>query len=167
MAGTLLHIAIADVILSRSQLDRQSELAIKKNRDDFYLGAVLVDLPYYDQLVQSALKSLARLETNYHVWGTLLHVRAPSQLALAFLDRAGTPPKRALAFGFLTHMAVDIVFHREIHRRVMLQADGKRGLDSLHKRIEDQIDLHAFYALLGHSGTGTPYAAKKIAPRGG
>ncbi|MCP4199894.1 MAG: zinc dependent phospholipase C family protein, partial [Proteobacteria bacterium] len=117
MAGTLLHITLAEQALHAADIDPQTVTNINNHIDDFNLGAVLLDLPYYEHLVKSGLYLLARLEVHYSAWGTLFHLRSPSLLARVFLDSAEDPSSRALSLGLLTHLAVDLVFHREIHRR--------------------------------------------------
>ncbi|MBW2278128.1 MAG: hypothetical protein JRF63_11585 [Deltaproteobacteria bacterium] len=111
------------------------------------------------------MRSLAGFDIRFDAFGTLIHVRSPSGLSLALLDRSGDDSARALALGALTHYAVDLVFHDEIHRRVRQVADGTESLDTVHKRIEDDMDLHVHYDLLGHSGIGTPYARQMLALR--
>jgi hypothetical protein len=163
VAGTLLHITLAERALHAAKIDPKTDASLKKHIDDYNLGSVLVDLPYYEHVVISGLRTLAHLDMHYGVWGTLLHLRSPSLLAQIVLDNAEDPPSRALGLGLLTHLAVDLVFHREIHRRTMATTDGSMSLDTEHKRLEDQLDLHAHYHLLQHPGIGTPYAKRKLA----
>ena len=158
MAGTLLHITLADAALGRID----DGAGILNSHDDFHLGAVLVDLPYYDKLWLTGLKMLVKQPLSFNPWGTLVHLRSPSGLCLALLDRAKTPGRRAVALGALTHQAVDLVFHPEIVKQVLAGADGSTDLDTVHKRIEDQMDLHCHYHLKSHSGLGTPYCRRSL-----
>jgi len=162
MAGTLLHITLAQRARDTADVYSGVETEIEEHIHDFRLGAVLVDLPYHDRLWLSGVRLLFRLDLQCSVWGTLLHTRSPAGLGRALLDRAQDGAGRALALGFLTHIAVDLVFHTEISRLVMSRADGSKSLDSEHKLIEDQIDLHIHYDLLGHPGIGTPYARRML-----
>ena len=84
-------------------------------------------------------------------------------MCLALLDAARTDAERALGLGALTHHAVDLVFHPEIERRARDAGGGGRDPGGLHKRIEDEIDLHCHYDLLGASGVGTEYARRALA----
>ncbi|MCP4604669.1 MAG: zinc dependent phospholipase C family protein [Proteobacteria bacterium] len=165
MAGTLLHITLAHRALEVAEISSRVKDELQRHIQDFRLGAVLVDLPYHERIVFSGLKLMLGFSLEYNVWGTLLHARSPANLALAFLKRAKDVTGRAIALGFLTHFAVDIVFHTEISRRVMNLADGSKGLDDLHKQIEDQIDLYIHNELIEHSGMGTPYARRMLALR--
>ncbi len=165
MAGTLLHITLARRALESASISSSVRAELEECVHDFRLGAVLVDLPYHERIWLSGIKLLLGLDLQCHVWGTLLHVRSPANLARAFLDRADDPAGRALALGLLSHLGVDVVFHREIDRRVKNEADGSRSLDGEHRCIEDQIDLHVHYHLLGHSGMGTVYARRMLGLR--
>jgi hypothetical protein len=162
VAGTLLHIALAEQALSKAKITGQSRRELTGHLQDFRLGAILADLPYHDRICRSGLRSLMKLDLHYNTWGTLLHMRSPLGLTLALLNRANDSPGRALALGFLTHFSVDVVFHSEISALVNTEADGSRSLDMEHRRIEEQMDLHVHYSLLGHSGMGTPYASRML-----
>lgn len=162
MAGTLLHVTLANRALENADLPPFARNSASKNPADYRLGSVLVDLPYYGNLVYSGLRSVAGLDIRYNPWGTLLHHRAPGQLALALLETAENEPGIHLALGYLTHFAIDVLFHREIQRRVYREADGSRSLEGEHKRIEDEIDAHIHYHFLNHQGIGTPYTRKML-----
>ena len=162
MAGTLLHITLAEKALDATEMPESTKAEILSVAQDFRLGAVLVDLPYYGRVMQNGIRTLIGRDLSFDTWGTLLHMRSPAGLMLALLDRADSPSGRGSALGALTHLAVDVVFHSEIHRRLMLAADGTEAFEAIHKRIEDQMDLHVFYDIVGHSGVGTAYARKML-----
>jgi hypothetical protein len=163
MAGTLLHVTLANRLLEIGALPAHLVESLRQRIHDYRLGSILVDLPYYQDLWLNGARSLLGLDIRFDAFGTLIHARSPSRLSLALLDRGQRPPARALALGALTHYAVDLVFHEEIHRRERLAADGSHSLDTVHKRIEDDMDLHVHYDLLGHSGIGTPYTRQMLA----
>lgn len=163
MAGTLLHITLANRLLETGELPATVVDALHVRVNDYRLGSVLVDLPYYENLWHNGLRSLMGLDIRFGNFGNLIHVRSPSSLCLALLDRARQPSSRALALGALTHYAVDLVFHEDIHRRELRLADGSENLNAVHKRIEDDMDLHVHYDMLGHPGIGTPYTRQMFA----
>ena len=165
MAGTLLHITLANRLLETGALPASAADELRARVHDYRLGSVLVDLPYYGNLVGNGLRSLLGLDIHFDTFGTLVHVLSPTGLCLALLDRARQPWSRALALGALTHYAVDLIFHEDIHRREKRLADGSESLDTVHKRIEDEMDLHVHYDLLGHPGIGTPYARQMLSLR--
>jgi len=162
MAGTLLHITLADEALSGADLPGAIRRDIVGRMDDYRLGAVLFDLPHFENLLVNGLRLLLKQEIQFGVWGQLFHLRSPTGLCRELVTEARDGAARAMALGALTHLAIDTLFHREIEGRVMRIADGTRGLNALHKRVEDQMDLHVHRHLLGHPGVGTPYARKML-----
>jgi len=163
MAGTLLHVTLANRLLESGTLPAGEVAVLRDEIHDYRLGSIFVDLPYYGDLWLNGVRSLLGFDIRFDAFGTLIHVRSPAGLILALLDRARDRASRALALGALTHYAVDLVFHDEIHRRERRVADGRESLDTVHKRIEDDMDLHVHYDLLGHPGIGTPYARQMLA----
>ena len=159
MAGTLLHITLADAALKRV---RYLEKRIAPHVDDYHLGAVVFDLPYYERLWYRAVQLLVTKELGYSTWGQLFHLRDPSRFVRILLQNAHTADRRAFALGVLTHLAVDLIYHPWIESRTMAIADGSSDLNRLHKQIEDDLDRVASMKLLGHTGIGTPYAASRL-----
>jgi hypothetical protein len=163
MAGTLTHITLANRSLDIADLPGDLKLSLAKRICDYRLGAVLVDLPYFEHVLLNGVRVLLKREIRLGVWGTLFHLRSPTGLCRELIRRADDAPGRAMALGALTHLAVDTLFHAEIEQRVMASADGRSDLNTVHKHVEDQMDLHVHYYLLGHSGVGTPYAREMLA----
>jgi len=161
MAGTLLHVTLAARAAEAAD-DGEARSVARRHPHDYSLGAVLVDLPYYDQLARTALRLAFRRPLRYHPFGAALHRRSPAGLCLALLEAARTDAERAVALGALTHHAVDLVFHPEIERRVREAGRDGRDPDGLHKQIEDDIDLHCHYDLLGTGGVGTATARRAL-----
>jgi hypothetical protein len=160
MAGTLLHVTLARRAADAAFDERARSVALR-HPHDFALGAVLVDLPYYDRLPRTALALALGRPLRYHHLGGALHRRAPAGLCRALVEAARTDAELAIALGALTHHAVDLAFHPEIARRVR-ELGGGADADGAHKRIEDEIDLHCHYDLLGASGVGTAYARRAL-----
>ncbi len=165
MAGTLLHITLAHEALERCPIDTASTGEIKRQIHEFRLGSILPDLPYYDRMWLTGLRAIAGLEIQYADWGAAMHLHSPTALALALLETATCASERALALGFLTHIAVDVIFHAEIERRVRAEENSQVGPEQSHKNIEDQMDLHVHDAYLGHPGVGTPYPRRVLSIR--
>ncbi len=159
MAGTLLHITIATTALDRAEIPAGLRQQIAAT-DDFRLGAVLVDLPYFEHLLLNGIRLLLKRDVRFNIWGLRLHLHSPTRLCRELFRRARDLPARAMALGALTHLAVDTLFHEEIERRV--SAIGSPNPNALHKTIEDQVDLHSHRHLLGHPGMGTPYARERL-----
>jgi len=160
MAGTLLHISIADRIAQK--LPHNVYELLIEHRDDYHTGAIIPDLPYYDQFFFSAVSTILGRPIKFNTFGTVIHIKSPRNLLFALIDMANSPQKQAFALGALTHFAVDVVFHKEIEKMVIAKADGTSSLDSVHKEIEDQIDLHCHYHLHNHSGVGVSYSRMEL-----
>jgi hypothetical protein len=158
MAGTLLHITIADAAIETGVVQAPFRDIVMKWRDDFHLGAVIVDLPYYEHFVRRGLLMALTGELGYDAMGQLLHLRNPSDFSRVLLDEAKSEADRVFALGSLTHLATDLVFHPVVEQRVLDTADGTRDLGRLHKCIEDALDILAHEHLVGHAGIGRPYA---------
>lgn len=161
MAGTLLHVTLAARAVGAMEERRGRDAALRFPHD-LALGAVLFDLPYFDRLARTGLALARRRPLRHHPFGGALHRRSPAGLLLALLDGARADAGRALALGALTHHAVDLVFHPEIERRLDAAGEPRGERDGAHKRLEDEIDLHCHYDLLGGPGIGTPYARRAL-----
>ena len=163
MAGTLLHITIADAALERHGARHRRMEAALEHRRNYRLGAVFVDLPYFDRLWLNGLKTVFHRPLSFNEWGTAIHRKSPFSLLVELLDGASSPEEEAFALGAMTHHAVDLAFHPRIVREVREETDDDNLYDSTHKRIEDAYDVESHYHLLGHSGIGRPYTGRAMA----
>jgi hypothetical protein len=130
--------------------------------DDFRLGAVMLDLPYFEGLIGSGVRLMLGRPICLPEIGTSLHSTDPVGLIERILVDADSPSGRALALGAVTHYAADLVFHPAICQMVDDRHAPLEQRDSVHKSIEDQVDLHVSFDLLGHSGIGTHYVTEKL-----
>ncbi len=160
MAGTLLHVTLADAALSRGR-DEIASL-VTPHIEDYHLGAVAFDLPYFEHLLYRAFQLFVTRELGYGTWGYLFHLRSPSDFCRILLENADSPSAKAYALGALTHLAVDLTYHPFIEARIMMTADGAQDLNRMHKIIEDELDIVAHSKVLGHSAIGTDYAAAML-----
>ncbi len=162
MAGTLSHVTIADRVATRPEVAPDIRSMLDRYATSYRLGAVFVDLPYYERLWLNGLRTATHRNITFNAWGTAIHVRTPRRLMIALLDRACGQAELAFALGALTHYAVDILFHRAIEAEVLARGVGEAEQAGEHKAIEDQMDYHVHQLLLGHPGIGTPYARQKL-----
>lgn len=151
MADSLLHITLANKIANHSQLPNALAQQIEDLNDDYRMGSILFDLPYYDQLLLTGIHTLQKKPMSYHAFGQTIHELNGASICISLLKNATSPPQFALVYGALTHFAVDIVFHKEIETQIAT-------LNKSHDELEREIGLHCHYDILGHSGVGTPYA---------
>lgn len=154
MAGTLLHIVLAERALEKAQLQMSTKQEILRCLQDFRLGSILFDLPYYERLLSQGFQRLLCKEISFNSWGGALHAKSPTGLCRFLLDTADCENARATALGALTHAAVDIVFHPKIES--FISPTDKYPLRR-HQHIETQMDFIVHRHLLKHLGLGTPY----------
>lgn len=150
MADTILHITIARQIAHHPTLPPQITKIVNAHFDDFLMGSVVFDLPYYDNLLMSGIRILQKKPIVYHPFGQTLHETYAKRLCIALLSKAQNDAQLSMAFGALCHFSVDILFHREIEHLVV-------KMNRCHDDIEREMGLHCHYDSLGHSGIGTPY----------
>ena len=169
MAGTLLHILLAEEALKAAAIPERIKEETRDARDDYRLGAVIFDLPYYENLPLQGFLRLFPWDFQYNRWGERMHLRAPSAFLCALVDRADTAAGRALALGALTHAAVDGVFHPEIERRVQTTPEGRAAPNRAHHSIETQMDIAVHEQYLGIPGIGCDYTrtALELSPTDG
>ncbi len=91
------------------------------------LGAVFVDLPYFDHFVLAVLRYLLKLPVTGSAWGAAFHFEQPVGLGKALVRRAAAlrdePDARAegdrllaFALGDFSHLAVDTALHPLVNR---------------------------------------------------
>ncbi|HUT76192.1 MAG TPA: zinc dependent phospholipase C family protein [Polyangia bacterium] len=165
MAGTLLHVTLAERIAASPALGSPARELLAAHPNELALGAVLVDLPYYRRLWLTGLGMALGREPDFGGPGETVHATGTAAFARALIDHATGDAGRALALGHLTHHAVDLVFHAEIERRIRPAVEHGEPRGRAHKRLEDELDLHVHCDLLGHPGIGTAYARRALAPR--
>jgi hypothetical protein len=165
MAGTLLHVTLAERIARSPELPRPARDLLAAHPQELALGAVLADLPYYRRLWLTGIGMALGREPDFGGPGHEIHASGTAGFARALIDGAGGEPGLALALGHLTHHAVDLVFHAEIERRVRAAADRGEPRGTSHKRLEDEIDIHVHCDLLGHAGAGNPHSRRALALR--
>src|SRR5262249_12246285 len=122
---------------------RQSERAVRAIADDparraaARLGAVFVDLPYFDRFAWAVLRYALHLPPQASRFGDLFHHRAPIALGRAFGEAAVCLSQQretadsgallfALAVGYISHAAVDTSMHPMVNRVAKERAAAQR-----------------------------------------
>ena len=131
MPAEAIHLSAFQDSLRRSHAGRQAAspelFALAR------LGAVAIDLPYFDKFPISVARYLLRMTTATSAWGNLLHERAPVCVAKQLLvtardlrahSRTRDPGERVLAFalGYASHIAVDRSMHPMVNRLARVRA---------------------------------------------
>jgi hypothetical protein len=97
------------------------------------LGAVAIDLPYFEKFPISVARYLLGLTTATSAWGNLFHEQAPVRMTKLLLDtardlrtqtRTRVAGERVLAFalGQTSHVAVDRFMHPMVNRLARMRA---------------------------------------------
>jgi hypothetical protein len=163
MAGTLLHVTLAERIARSPKLPRPARDLLAARPDELALGAVLADLPYYRRLWWTGIGMALGRDPDLGGPGQEIHASGTAAFARALIDGATDDAGRALALGHLTHHAVDLAFHAEIERRIRAAVERGEPRERAHKRLEDEIDIHVHCDLLGHAGVGDAYSRRVLA----
>jgi hypothetical protein len=120
------------------------------------LGAVAIDLPYFDNFPISVARYLLRMTTATSAWGNLFHERLPVQVGKQLLasvralrERASTraAAERLLAFalGYASHIAVDRSMHPMVNR--LARARAERLSDH---PLRQHTEVEKFQSVLFH-----------------
>lgn len=120
------------------------------------LGALFVDLPYFDRFSQAVVRYALRTAQTPSVWGDVFHQRTPialgialaeagHQLALQSATEADGQTLMALSLGYISHAAMDTSMHPHINRLARTRA-ARTGLSP---SVEHQ-EIEKFHSLLFH-----------------
>ncbi|HEX6243598.1 MAG TPA: zinc dependent phospholipase C family protein [Polyangiales bacterium] len=120
------------------------------------LGAVAIDLPYFDKFPISVARYLLRMTTATSAWGNLFHERSPVQIAKLLLrsaralraqrhTREAGGRVQAFALGFTSHIAVDRFMHPLVNR--LARARAQRLSDHW---LRQHTEVEKFQSVLFH-----------------
>jgi hypothetical protein len=129
--------ALAD---TRAGADGEIGRLLSVHEREARLGAVLVDLPYFEAFPVELVRYVARRPPRASTWGDRLHRAAPSRVGLELL-RAARSARRdrlaALALGYLSHVAVDGALHPLVNRLARARAEARGTTPAAeHREVE-------------------------------
>jgi hypothetical protein len=98
------------------------------------LGAVAIDLPYFDKFPVSVARYLLRMTTATSAWGNLFHENFPVRVTKRLLEaarrlraqaetRAAGERVLSFALGYASHIAVDRYMHPMVNRLARRRAE--------------------------------------------
>ncbi len=122
------------------------------------LGAILLDLPYFDRYVEEVIRYVARLRPLPSRWGDAVHHVAAVPIVFSMLARSRrerSPELAAVALGLASHAAIDRQLHPLINALARRHADGLTHA-AAHREVEkfQSICFHESY--FGEDRMGTP-----------
>jgi hypothetical protein len=160
-----IHLTSLREAVASERLQASARRLVLRNEDAARMGAVLLDLPYFDRYAEEVVRYVARLAPRSSLYGGVIHERAAVPIALAMLDRAREERSDALCaigLGLVSHAAID----RQLHPLVNALARKHKGRathDASHREVEkfQSICFHEVY--LGRDRMGTPGIARLCA----
>lgn len=133
-----------------------AEALLRRHEAQARLGAVFVDLPYFDRFALGVLRYLLRRPVAASPFGAAFHVERPVGLGKALLRRAAALRTRregreagdrilALGLGYFSHLAVDTAVHPLVNRLARARAARLRDR---HERQHTEVEK--FQSILFH-----------------
>jgi hypothetical protein len=149
-----IHLSVFQDSLARSEAARHTASAelFALGR----LGAIAIDLPYFDKFPITVARYLLRMTLATSAWGNLFHERAPVRVVKLLLGsardlraRADTreSAERVLAFalGYASHVAVDRFMHPMVNR--LARSRAQRLSDHW---LRQHTEVEKFQSVLFH-----------------
>jgi len=141
-------LALADTLLATPSAAAATRLP--PLRAAARLGAVFVDLPYFDRFGQAVLNYVLGRQQASSRWGDVLHHRSPIELGrrlgeasvrlgAASATREEGQLLRALALGYISHAAVDTSMHPMVNRLALERTaalGAKTTANQQHQEVE-------------------------------
>lgn len=170
MAADASHLLFVEQLPDDPRLQADLRTLLRAHWRWVRVGAVLVDLPYFDGFVRRALDDLRGLPDRTSFWGDRFHRDGAEHLVGAILRRAlrlpDPEPLVALAIGLHSHVLLDVATHPDINRAAaeIVARDGGRP-EAAHRAVENvQAELW-HRSLRGHRLFGDPRAFGLLAVR--
>ena len=123
--GPGIHLHIADMLLEKCEGVLKNIEFLKKYRNYFLYGSVAPDITL-------GKKYIREIEKHCHSWNT----------GFALLNNSKNDEERAVAYGYLVHLASDIIAHNYYIPKEMLASRGLRGI--VHTVLELKADSILF-----------------------
>ncbi|MEZ4401554.1 MAG: zinc dependent phospholipase C family protein [Kofleriaceae bacterium] len=161
-----IHLTALREALAAPGLGPSARRRIVRDEDGARLGALLVDLPYFDRYAGEVARYLLRRPARPSRWGTLLHDGGAVALLTALLDEAraqATPLVGAIALGLASHLAIDRALHPLINALARAHPHGDHG--SSHREVEKFQSICFHEAYLGRDLMGHPGISRHLAIR--
>jgi hypothetical protein len=147
MASDYLHLDLIDRVAADARLPVELGRLLQRHRAWARLGAVWVDVPYFEGLGRRLVGDLLGRADRPAPWGDRWHWRDAHGLVrlalLAARDRPDPGPLVAFALGHLTHAALDVATHPQVNAWVAeAVARGDPHHAAVHRQVENvQVEL--------------------------
>ena len=153
-----IHLTALREAMAAPGLGASARRRIVRHEDAARLGALLVDLPYFDRYAGEVVRYVAGLAPRPSPWGARLHQGGAVALLDALLDLARAerdPRPGAIALGLASHLAIDRALHPLVNALARAHPHGDH--DASHREVEkfQSICFHEAYLgrdLMGDEG---------------
>jgi hypothetical protein len=152
-----IHITAFREASTSSRLPGEARRAVMRHEDAGRLGAVVLDLPYFDRYAEEVVRYATRLRPRHSPWGAIVHEEAavPITLALASAaQRERSLELGVLALGTASHASIDRVMHPLVNALARRHAGG-RDHDAAHREVEKFQSICFHEAYFGRDRMGT------------
>lgn len=130
---------------------------VRRHRSLARLGAVLVDLAYFERFPIAFARYVAGAPQARSAWGDTFHERGPNELLEALLHRvrdgrashaAGGPGREqvlAVCLGLASHLAVDVVSHPLVHKIASLRSRALGTTETQEHQVIEKFQSAIFH----------------------
>lgn len=162
-----IHLTAVREATASPRLDPAVRQRLVRHDDAARLGALLVDLPYFDRYASEVVRYVAGVPAKPSPWGALLHDGGAVALLGALIDvarRERDDTIAAIALGLASHCSIDRGLHPLINALARHHREGKNH-DAAHREVEkfQSICFHEHY--MGRDMMGTPEITSFLAIR--
>ncbi|NUP04517.1 MAG: hypothetical protein HOW73_00465 [Polyangiaceae bacterium] len=152
-----IHITAFREASTASGLSPEVRRAVMRHEDAGRLGAVLMDMPYFDHYAEEVVRYAARLKPRASPWGAVVHEEAAVPIVFALAraaHRARSSELAVLALGAASHATIDRAMHPLVNA-LARRHHGGRDHDGAHREVEkfQSICFHEEY--FGQDRMGT------------
>ncbi|MGM0508782.1 MAG: zinc dependent phospholipase C family protein [Fusobacteriota bacterium] len=130
--GPAVHLHVGNQLLKEDGIKGEKKRVIHENKEEFLYGNLAPDITLGKKYIRDA-------EKHSHIWKTAFNI----------LDKAKTDKQKALAYGYLSHLASDVIAHNYYVPKELLHAEGLRNFSHLLSEIRvDMMLYHDVYELI-------------------
>ena len=158
-----IHLTALREALAAPGLGASARRRIVRHEDAARLGALLVDLPYFDRYLGEVARYLLGVAARTSPWGAILHDGGAVSLLTALLDVARADPDPALgaiALGLASHLAIDRALHPLVNALARAHPHGDHGTS--HREVEKFQSICFHEAYLGRDLMGDPGISRHL-----
>ncbi len=157
------HLTALREAMASPRLDASVRRRVIRREEGARLGALLVDLPYFDHYAGEVVRYALHRPARSSPWGAILHEGGAIDLLAGVL--AAARDRRddtlgAIALGLASHLAIDRALHPLVNALARRHPHGDHG--SSHREVEkfQSICFHEGY--LGRDLMGRPAIARYL-----